>query len=350
MNATTLESFVGQVVSDMAASLSAVMTDVGSKLGLYKAMAGAGPISAAELSKKTSTHERYVREWLNNQAAGGYVRYLAETDRYVLPDEHAMVLANEESPVYMAGGLGVNEAMWIGEDKITDAFRTGKGIGWGEHHHSLHTATEYFYRTGYRAHLVSTWIPALEGVLEKLQSGANVADVGCGHAASTILMAEAFRRSTFWGFDFHAESIRTARSRAAEAHVSERTRFDVASATNCPGVGYDLICFMDCFHDLGDPLGAARHARETIAEDGTVLLVEPFAGDTVEANLNPVGRLFYAASTAICTPNSLSQDVGAGLGAQAGEARIRTIFAEAGFRTFRRAAQTPFNLILEARP
>jgi SAM-dependent methyltransferase len=330
--------------------MSAVMTDMGDKLGLYRAMAGAGPLTAAELASRTGTHERYVREWLNNQAAGGYVLYHPGADRYELPDEHAMVLARKESPVFMAGGMGTVAAMWLGQEKVANAFRNGSGVGWHEHDSCLHFGTEHFYRTGYQAHLVQDWIPALDGVVEKLQRGAKVADVGCGHAASTVILAQAFPRSEFFGFDYHAGSIAVAKKRANESGVEGRTTFETASAAEYPGNNYDLICFMDCFHDLGDPLGAAKHARQAIAADGTVLLVEPFAGDSVEANLNPVGRLFYAASTVFCTPNSLSQNGAAALGAQAGEARICAIFREAGFRTFRRAAETPFNLILEARP
>jgi 2-polyprenyl-3-methyl-5-hydroxy-6-metoxy-1,4-benzoquinol methylase len=350
MNPATVEKFVGQVVTDMAASMSAVMTVVGNKLGLYKTMAGAGPLTAAALAQRSGTHERYVREWLNNQAAGGYVIYRAGSDTYELPAEHALVLADEDSPVYMAGGmLGVG-AMWYAEEKIFNAFRTGAGIGWHEHHPSLHLGTEYMFRTGYRAHLVSQWLPALDGVVEKLRNGGKVADVGCGHGSSTVILAQAFPQSTFWGFDYHSESIETARSRAQEAGVEHRTRFEVASAKTYPGTGYDLICFMDCLHDLGDPVGAAKHARQALAADGTVMLVEPFAGDSVEANLNPIGRLFYAASTAYCTTNSISQEGTTVLGAQAGEAKLRQVFLEAGFTRFRRATETPFNIILEARP
>ncbi|MBK9171089.1 MAG: methyltransferase domain-containing protein [Bryobacterales bacterium] len=345
-----LEQFMGQVVNDMAASMSVMMTDLGGKLGLYKAMAGAGPMTASDLAARTGTHERYVREWLNNQAAGAYVTYHPATDTYELPAEHAMVLAREDSPVFMANGFGTAASMWFGQERIFEAFRTGRGIGWHEQHRSLHLATEYFFRTGYRAHLTTQWIPALDGVEEKLRSGARVADVGCGHGASTIIMAQAYPDSRFFGFDYHDASIATATERAAEAGVAGRAQFAAASAKQYPRANYDLICFMDCLHDLGDPLGAAKHARQAIAPDGVVMLVEPNAGDTVADNLHPVGRLFYAASTAFCTPNSLSQEVGAALGAQAGEARLREIFREAGFRHFRQAARTPFNLILEARP
>jgi SAM-dependent methyltransferase len=350
MNEAKMEAFVGQVITDMAASMSGVMTNIGHKLGLYKAMAGAGPITPAQLAQKTSTHERYVLEWLNNQAAGGYVTYDPSNRTYELPLEHAMVLADETSPVFMASGFDTVSSMWLDEDKVTNAFRTGKGIGWHEHHHRLFCGTEAFYKTGYRTYLVTQWIPALEGVEEKLKKGAKVADVGCGNGASTIIMAQSYPQSTFFGFDYHDKSVETARQRAEEAGVIDRVRFEVATAKNFSGTSYDLVCFMDCLHDLGDPVGAARHTKEVLAEDGTVLLVEPFADDHIENNLNSIGRLFYAASTAVCTPNSLSQEVGLALGAQAGESRLANVMTEAGFSRFRRATQTPFNLILEARP
>lgn len=349
MNEKKLQAFVGQVVADMAASMSAAMTDIGHKLGLYQAMAGAGPMTAMELALKTDIHQRYVLEWLNNQAAGGYVTYDPVNHTYELPDEHAMVLVNEASPVFMAPGFDSVAAMWLDEEKVIDAFRTGKGIGWHEHHHRLFCGTEAFYKTGYRSFLTTEWIPALEGVEDKLTAGAKVADVGCGHGASTIIMAQMYPNSTFWGFDYHDQSIEVARQRAATAGVGDRVKFEVATAKNFPGSNYDLVCFMDCLHDLGDPVGAAKHSREALANDGTVLLVEPFAGNEVEENLNPVGRLFYAASTAFCTPNSLSQEVGLGLGAQVGEKRLAQVMSQAGFSQFRRATQTPFNLILEAK-
>lgn len=349
MDRDKVEAFVGQMVNEMAANLSGVMTSIGHKLGLYKAMAGAGAMTPAQLAQKTNTHERYVLEWLNNQAAGGYVTYDPTTRTYELPDEHAMVLANEASPVFMAGGFESVASMWFDEDKVINAFRNGKGIGWHEHHHRLFCGCEAFYKTGYQTHLTTEWLPALDGVEEKLKQGAKVADVGCGHGASTILMAQAYPNSVFFGFDYHDKSIETARQRAEEAGVTDRVKFEVATAKDFPGHGYDLVCYMDCLHDLGDPVGAAKHAFETLDKNGAVLLVEPFAGNSVEDNLNPVSRMFYAASTAICTPNSLSQEVGLGLGAQAGEKRLAEIMTEAGFSQFRRATQTPFNLILEAR-
>ena len=350
MDEAKLQAFLGQFVTDMAASMSGVMTNIGHKLGLYKLMAGAGPITPAELALKTGIHQRYVLEWLNNQAAGGYVTYDPVERTYELPEEHAMVLANEASPVFMASGLETVASMWLDEELILNAFRSGKGIGWHEHHPRLFCGVEAFFKTGYRAHLTAEWIPALEGVEEKLKAGAKVADVGCGHGASTIIMAQMYPNSSFWGFDYHDKSIDAARQRAEEAGVADRVRFEVAAAKSFPGSDYDLVCFMDCLHDLGDPVGAAKHTREVLTEDGTMLLVEPFAGNNVEDNLNPVGRLFYAGSTAICTPNSLSQEVGLGLGAQAGFSRLNHVISQAGFSRFRRATQTPFNLILEARP
>jgi SAM-dependent methyltransferase len=349
MNEAKLHSFVGQVIADMAASMSGVMTNIGHKLGLYQAMAGAGPMTPMELGLKTGVRQRYILEWLNNQAAGGYVTYDATNSTYELPEEQAMVLANPASPVFMVPGFDVISAIWLDEDKVVEAFRTGNGIGWHEHHPRLFCGTEAFFRTGYRTFLTTEWIPALSGVEEKLKAGVKVADVGCGHGASTIIMAQMYPNSTFWGFDYHQESIEVARQRAEAAGVADRVTFTVADAKNFPGSEYALVCFMDCLHDMGDPVGAATHAKEVLATDGTVLLVEPFAGNDIAENLNPVGRLFYAASSAFCTPNSLSQEVGLGLGAQAGEKRLAQVMSQAGFSQFRRATQTPFNLILEAR-
>lgn len=349
MNTAKLEAFTGQVVSDLAASVSGVMTNIGHKLGLYKAMAGAGPMTPAQLAQKTDTHERYVLEWLNNQAAGGYVVYNPSDRTYELPDEHVMVLANPDSPVFLAPGFDVASAIWLDEHQVINAFRTGKGIGWHEHHHHLFCGVEALFRSGYRTFLTTEWIPALDGVDAKLKAGGKVADVGCGHGASTIAMAQAYPNSAFFGFDYHKESVETARKRALEAKVADRIQFEVASAKDFPGTDYDLVCFMDALHDLGDPVGAAKQTKQALADNGTVLLVEPFAGDRVEENFTPVGRMYYAGSTALCTPCSLSQEVGLGLGAQAGAKRLSEVMAEAGFTRFRRAAQTPFNLILEAR-
>jgi SAM-dependent methyltransferase len=345
-----LEAFMGQVVTDMGAIISAPLMALGERLGLYKAMAGAGPLSSQEVADRAGVAERPLREWLRNQAAGGYVSYDPETDRYTLPDEHAMALADEDSPVYILGLFDSIASLYAKESEIEEAFRTGKGMGWHEHDHRLFRGTERFFRPGYRAHLVAEWIPALEGVQEKLERGARVADVGCGHGASTIVMAEAFPNSEFHGFDYHDASIEQAHQRAAAVGLEDRITFEVAAAKSFPGSGYDLVCVFDCLHDMGDPVGAARHIRETLADDGTWMVVEPYANDRVEENLNPLGRVFYGASTVVCTPASLAQEVGLALGAQAGEAQLTAVIKEGGFTHVRRATETPFNLILEARP
>jgi 2-polyprenyl-3-methyl-5-hydroxy-6-metoxy-1,4-benzoquinol methylase len=344
-----VEAFAGQVVSDIAATFSGVMTNIGHKLGLYKAMAGAGWLSSAQLAEATGTDERYVREWLNNQTAGGYVDYRPETQSYRLPDEHVPVLADDDSPVFLVPALAVASSLWLDEDKVCDVFKTGAGIAWGDHHHHLFCGSESLFRPGYKAHLTTDWISALDGVSQKLTAGAKVADVGCGHGASSIVMAQAFPNARFHGFDSHAASIETARQRAEDAQVEGRIRFEVAAAKGYQEQDFDLICFMDCLHDMGDPLGAAQHALQALKDDGTLLLVEPAAGNAVEHNINPVSRLYYAASTAVCTPCSKSQEVGLALGAQAGEARLTDLLREAGFGQVRRATQTPFNLIIEAR-
>ncbi len=345
-----LETFLHRAVGDMASVASGALTLVGHRLGLYRAMAGAGPLTPAQLAAKTGTHERYIREWLNNQAAGGYVDYDPSGGTYCLPAEHAALLADASSPFFLVGGFDVIAAMWADAERMVDVFRSGEGMGWHEHDHRLFGGTELLFRPGYRAHLAAEWIPALEGVEDKLRRGALVADVGCGHGASTIAMAEAYPASRFRAFDYHQGSIETARKRAQEAGVDDRVEFQRALAREFSGSGYDLICFFDCLHDLGDPLGAARHARQSLAPDGTLLLVEPRAGDAVEDNLNPVSRLFYAASTFLCTPNSRSQEGAAALGAQAGEARLTQLLRKAGFSRVRRATETPFNMILEAKP
>lgn len=344
-----LEAFMGRVVTDMGAMVSAPLTVIGERLGLYKAMAGAGGLTSQDLADRAGVAERPVREWLRNQAAGGYVEYDAGTDRYTLPDEHAMALADEDSPVYVLGAFDLVAALYAQEDRIREAFRTGEGMGWHEHDHRLFCGTERFFRPGYRAHLVPEWIPALDGVAPKLEAGAKVADVGCGHGASTIIMAAAYPRSEFTGFDYHEGSIVQARERAAEAGVTN-VRFETASAKEFGGSGYALVCVFDCLHDMGDPVGAATHIREVLAEDGTWMIVEPFANDAVADNLNVVGRVFYGASTVICCPASLDQEVGLALGAQAGEARLAEVVGEGGFSRVRRATETPFNLVLEARP
>jgi SAM-dependent methyltransferase len=345
-----LEAFMGQAVTDMGAVISAPLFVIGEKLGLYKAMAGAGPLSSQEVAERAGVAERSVREWLRNQAAGGYIEYDPESERYALPDEQALALADEDSPFYILGVYDSIASLYADEDKILEAFRSGEGMGWHEHDHRLFRGTERFFRPGYRAHLVSEWIPALDGVQEKLERGASVADIGCGHGASTVIMAEAFPNSKFVGFDYHEASIERAREIAEEAGMSDRASFAVASAKDYPGSGYDLVCVFDCLHDMGDPVGASAHIHETLAPDGTWMIVEPMAGDTVKDNLNPVGRVFYGASTVICCPASLSQEVGLALGAQAGEARLAEVIKEGGFTTVRRATETPFNLVLEARP
>ena len=345
-----LEAFMGQAVTDMGAIISAPLMVIGEKLGLYKAMAGAGALTSQEVAERSGASERYVREWLGNQAAGGYVTYDPETERYTLPDEHALALADEDSPFYILGVYDSVASLYADEDQIVEAFRSGEGMAWHEHDHRLFRGTERFFRPGYRAHLVAEWIPALDGVQEKLERGAKVADVGCGHGASTIIMAEAFPNSEFFGFDYHPASIERAREVAGEAGVEDRITFAVASAKDYPGSGYDLVCVFDCLHDMGDPVGASAHVLETLDGDGTWMIVEPFANDRIEDNLNPVGRVFYGASTMICTPASLSQEVGLALGAQAGEGRLTNVLKEGGFTRVRRATETPFNLILEARP
>jgi SAM-dependent methyltransferase len=345
-----LEAFMGQAVTDMGAIISAPLMIIGEKLGLYKAMAGAGPLSSHEVAERSGAAERSVREWLRNQAAGGYISYDPETDRYTLPNEHALALADEDSPFYILGMYDSIASLYADEDRILDAFRSGGGMGWHEHDHRLFRGTERFFRPGYRAHLVAEWIPALQGVKEKLDRGAKVADVGCGHGASTIIMAAAFPNSEFFGFDYHDASIERAREAAREAGVEDRINFEVASAKDYPGSGYDLACVFDCLHDMGDPVGASAHVLETLDDDGTWMIVEPFAYDRVEENLSPVGRVFYGASTLICTPASLAQEVGLALGAQAGEARLTEVLKQGGFTRVRRATETPFNLILEARP
>src|SRR6476646_11248938 len=314
-----LEAFMGQAVTDMGAIISAPLFVIGEKLGLYKAMAHAGPLTSQEVADRAGVAERSVREWLRNQAAGGYIEYDGASDRYTLPDEHALALADEESPFYILGVYDSIASLYADEDRILEAFKTGEGMGWHEHDHRLFRGTERFFRPGYKANLVAEWIPALDGVQEKLETGAKVADVGCGHGASTILMAEAFPNSEFWGFDYHDASIARARELAEEAGVADRIEFAVAAAKDFPGEGYDLVCVFDCLHDMGDPVGASRHVRETLADDGTWMIVEPNASDRVEDNLNPIGRVFYGASTEICTPASLAQEVGRALGAQAGE-------------------------------
>jgi SAM-dependent methyltransferase len=339
-----------RIIGDLGAAFGAALVVLGDKLGLYKAMAGQGPMTAADLARKTHTAERYVREWLNSQAAAGFVNYDPKNGRYHLSDEQAYALADESSPVFIPGAFQIISSVVKDEPRIAEAFRTGRGFAWHEHEAGLFEGTERFFRPNYAAHLVDSWIPALEGVDEKLQDGARVADVGCGHGSSTVLMAQAYPQTEFVGFDYHSASVERARQRAKDAGVADRVRFEVATAKNYPGDGYDFVAFFDCLHDMGDPVGAAQHVRESLRGDGTWMIVEPRAGDRVEENLNPVGRVFYAASTLICTPASVAQEVGLALGAQAGEVAIRRVVREGGFSRIRRAAETPFNMVLEARP
>lgn len=348
LNQDRLNEFLGRAVVDIGATLHAGLVVLGEKLGLYKALAE-GPQTPAELAKRTGTNERYVREWLNSQAAGGYVTYASDDGRYSLSPEQAFTLADEASPAYLPGAFQLATSAVKSEPKISDAFRSGAGFGWHEHDHGLFEGTERFFRPNYVGNLITSWIPALQGVEEKLRRGARVADVGCGHGASTILLAQAYPKSMFVGFDYHGPSIEAARKAAAKAGVSDRVTFEQSAAKEYLGHDYDLVAFFDCLHDMGDPVGAATHVLRSLKKDGTWMIVEPFANDKVEENLNPVGRIYYSASTLICTPASRSQEVGLALGAQAGEARIKDVVTRGGFTQFRRATQTPFNLVFEAR-
>lgn len=340
-----VEEFLGKAIQDVAATFHAGLVLIGDKLGLYRAMAGAGPLTPAELAKRTGARERYVREWLSAQAAGGYVTYDPATGNFTLPPEHAFLLLDADLP----GAFQLSVGSVRDEPRISDAFRTGAGVGWHEHDTGVYEGCERFFRPGYAMNLVSQWIPALDGVKARLEAGGRVADVGCGHGASTIIMARAFPRATITGFDYHPASIEAARHAADKAGVGDRVSFEVTAAKAYPGTGYDLVTFFDCLHDMGDPVGAARHVRKSLANGGTWMLVEPFANDRLEDNLNPVGRLYYSASTLLCTPASLSQEVGLALGAQAGEQRLREVLTEAGFPRVRRVAQTPVNMVLEVR-
>lgn len=350
INEEKMNELLGRFLNDFGGTFHSAMAVIGDKLGLYKAMAEAGPLTSEELAKRTGTTERYVREWLASQAAGGYANYDAATRRFFLTEEQAFALTDENGPVFLPGAFQLALSAVKSEPRIAAAFKTGEGVGWHEHDAGLFGGTERFFRPGYAANLVDQWIPALEGLEEKLKAGAKVADVGCGHGASTILMAQAYPQSTFVGFDYHQRSVEHARTKAKEAGVSDRVSFEVAKAKDYSGNDYDLVAFFDALHDMGDPVGAASHVLGTLKNDGSWLIVEPFANDKVEDNLNPIGRMFYSASTMLCTPASRSQEVGLGLGAQAGEARIRDVVTTGGFKRFRRATETPFNLVFEARP
>jgi len=343
-----LNAFLGKAVGDLGAAVSAVLISIGDELGLYRAL-GKERLTAPELATRTGTNERYVREWLGNQAAGGYVDYDTGTDRYFLNAEQAACLADPAGPVDLPGAYLLIQDLYHVRERALENFRSGKGMEWGEHHPCLFHGTERFFRAGYNANLIGSWLPALDGVVEKLQRGGRGADVGCGHGASTILLAKTYPKSEFIGYDYHGPSIETARKRAAEAGV-RNARFEVADAVSYKGDGFDLVAFFDCLHDMADPVGAARHARQTLRADGTCMLVEPIAGDNLQDNLNPVGRVYYGASSLICVPISLARK-GPALGAQAGEKRLRKVMVDGGgFTQFRRATQTPFNLIFEARP
>ena len=348
-NPAKLNAFLGRALNDMGAAFQTALIILGERLGLYRAMAGAGPLSPGELAARTSTDERYVREWLSAQAASGYVEYDPATTRFTLPDEQALLLAVETGPAFLPAAYQVIASTVVDEPQLRETFKTGFGFGWHQHCAALFEGTERFFRPSYAANLVDSWIPSLEGVETKLKAGGRVADVGCGHGASTILMAQAYPKSKFIGYDYHAPSIEKARAAAQAAGVAERVTFEQAGAKDYPGRDFDLVTFFDCLHDMGDPVGAAHHVRSTLKPDGSWMVVEPAAGDRLEDNLNPVGRVFYAASTMICTPASKSQEVGLALGAQAGEARLRDVVTRGGFTRFRRAATTPFNLVLEAR-
>jgi SAM-dependent methyltransferase len=343
------EAFLDQAFGDLAACYGGVMVSLGDRLGLYEALNGAGPLGSAEVAERSGCAERYVREWLNSQVAAGYLDYHPNTATYELPAEHAAVLADPDSPTLLTPAFNVPASMWHDEEQAIQAFKTGEGVPWGAHHERLFCGVGAFYRNAYAGTLVPEWLPALDGVVERLEAGARVADVGCGHGHSTVLMARAYPNSRFYGYDPHEDSIAAARAHAAEAGVADRVTFSAATATDYSEDGFDLVCFFDSLHDMGDPVGAARHARAALADDGTVLLVEPYAADTAEDNAGPIARLYYSASTVLCTAHAISENGTLALGAQAGEERLADVFAEAGFDHWRRAAETPFNLILEAR-
>src|SRR4051812_950245 len=350
LDSDKLHAFMGKMVGDMGAAMSGALVITSAKLGLYRTLADMGPATSGELAERLGLSERYVREWLAAQAASGFVDYDENGERFSMSPEQKLALADEDSPVYVASAFELIAASYIDEPKVTHAFTTGEGLGWHEHHECLFRGTERFFRPGYRANLVQAWLPALDGVVAKLEAGAEVADIGCGAGASTIIMAQAYPNSRFHGFDYHDKSIIRAREAAREAGDPGNVSFGEAAARDLPDGRYDLVCCFDCLHDMGDPVGAARRVRETLKEDGTFMIVEPNAGDRLADNLNPVGRMYYSASTMICTPGSLAQEVGLALGAQAGEARLRDVLNQGGFSRVRRAAETPFNMVIEARP
>lgn len=349
LNENKLHDLLGKVVTEMGAAANGPLITIGDKLGLFTTLSESGHLTSQELASKTNTAERYVREWLSAQAASGYVEYDASSKKFFMSPEQAMVFGNRNSPVFMTGAFYAIASVYHDEPKIEKAFKTGEGVSWGDHSSCLFCGTEKFFSPSYEGNLLSNWIPSMDGVLEKLEKGAKVADIGCGHAASTIIMAKAFPNSTFIGFDFHAASIDQAKERAKDAGL-DNISFQVSTAKEFPGKDYDFITYFDCLHDMGDPVGACEHAKAALKPDGTCMIVEPFAKDTLEENLNPVGRAFYAFSTMLCTPCSLNQEVGKALGAQAGEKQLKEVITKGGFSRFKRATETPFNLILEARP
>ena len=349
LNEDKLHDLLGKVVVEMGAAANGPLITIGDKLGLYKSLSESGHVTSSELADKTNTSERYVREWLSAQAGSGYVEYDAKSKKFFMTSEQSAVFGNDKSPVFMTGAFYAITSLYHDEPKILNAFKTGEGVSWGNHNKCLFCGTEKFFTPSYENNLISSWIPSMEGVTEKLKKGVKVADIGCGHAASTIIMAKAFPNSTFIGFDFHEESIQQAKSRANDAGVTNAS-FEVSTAKTFHGTDYDFITFFDCLHDMGDPVGACTHAKNALKPDGTCMIVEPFANGSLEENLNPVGRAFYAFSTMLCVPCSLNQEVGLALGAQAGEEKLKDDITAGGFSRFKRATETPFNLILEARP
>jgi 2-polyprenyl-3-methyl-5-hydroxy-6-metoxy-1,4-benzoquinol methylase len=345
-----LNAFIGQMLADLGGASSIAMVRMGDALGLYKTLHAKGPMTSFELAKTANVDERYLREWLSHQASSHYLSYDPTSAKFSLLPEQAMVFAVPESPVHLMGGFDLMAAMFDNQQKVQAAFKSGGGVAWGDQASCLFCAVARFFRPGYHNHLVSAWLPALDGVIKKLETGAKVADIGCGHGWSTVLMAKAFPQSQFFGYDFHSGSIAAAQAHAATHGVSANAQFAVGLAKDYPGKDFDLVTCFDCLHDMGDPGGAAAHIRGSIKEDGTWMIVEPMAGDRLEHNLNPVGRLYYAASTMVCVPTSLSQEVGTALGAQAGEAKLREVIGKGGFKRVRRAAETPFNMIIEAKP